>query len=198
LCPKKTRNLAQILGIALKILCKTFRVWVAAKDAATAIEFSMLCMPFLMLMLGTFELAMMYASASLLENAAGQASRIVRTGQLQQSGSADPESVFRVKLCETASILVPCNDIRIESVPMGSYYDFSDLAPQYDEDGNMISRGFNAGGSDDTILIRVSYRYSMMTPFIAQLLLGPTGSRLLMSTIVLQTEPYDFGEAAGV
>ena len=36
------------------------------------------------------------------------------------------------------------------------------------------------------------YTYTMMTPFIGQLLAGPNNSRLFMSTIVLQTEPYEF------
>ena len=81
---------------------------------------------------------------------------------------------------------------------MASYYDYDDMAPQFDADGNLISSGFNAGGSDDSVLVRVAYRYHMMTPFIGQLLAGPSGERLFMSTIVLQSEPYDFGEAAGV
>lgn len=179
-------------------LGKILRRWLKAKDGATAIEFSMLFVPYLMLMLGTLELALMYTSASLLEGATNQAARLIRTGQVQQAGAADPEGMFRDKLCQMASILITCDDIDIEVIPMDSYYDFSDLGAVFDEDGNMVSRGFDAGGSDDGVLVRVSYRYEMMTPFVGQLLAGPSGSRLFMSTIVLQTEPYDFGEAAGV
>lgn len=182
------------MGKVFKFLQK----WRKAEDGATAIEFSLLFIPYLMLTLAVLEIAIMYTSASLLETATTQAARMIRTGQLQQSGAADPEAVFRTRLCEWASILLNCNDIRIEAIPLTSYFDFEDYTPQFDADGNMISNGFDAGGSDDRVLVRVSYRYHMMTPFAGTLLAGPTASTLFMSTIVLQTEPYDFGEAAGV
>ena len=166
-----------------------FRKWVKRKDGSTAIEFSMLLMPYLMLMFGILELALMFTSASILEGATDSAARLIRTGQIQQS-NADPETVFRDALCEFAVILIDCNDMVIEVTTMNSYADYT--APTYDVDGNLVSAGFSAGTSNDKVLIRVAYRYSMITPVVGNLLNGSDGSTLFMSTVVLQTEPYEF------
>lgn len=144
-----------------------------------------------MLSLGIIELSVMYAAASLLEGATNSAARLIRTGQVQQA-SMDPESMFRDAICDYATVLISCNDVVVEVVPLNNFTDYATIAPEYDDDGNLVSQGFDAGGSNDKILIRVAYRYTMMTPFIGQLIAGPTGSRLFMSTIVLQTEPYEF------
>lgn len=168
--------------------------WIRHKEGTTAIEFSLMAIPYIFLTLGIIELSIMYASASLLEGATSSAARLIRTGQIQQSG-ANPEDAFRTAMCDYATVLINCNDIVIESIPLTSFTDYNSMQPQYDEDGNMVSQGFNAGGSNDKILIRVAYRYTMMTPFIGTLLAGPTNSRLFMSTIVLQSEPYQFEDS---
>lgn len=169
---------------------KLCRTWLRKENGTTAIEFSMLLIPFLMLSFGIIELALMYTTANLLEGATGSAARLIRTGQLQQSGSADPASDFRTAMCEFATAIIDCNDIVIEVSVLNSYADYT--PPVYDADGNMISGGFDAGGSNDRILIRAAYRYEMITPIVGPLLSGNTGSRLFVSTIVLQIEPYEF------
>lgn len=166
--------------------------WVRKKEGTTAVEFSLLCIPYFMLTIGIIELSMMYAAATLLEGATNSAARLIRTGQIQQSGDPDPEQLFRDALCGYATTLINCNDIVIEVIPMASFDDYDSYAPQYDEDGNLESQGFDAGGSEDRMLVRTAYRYHMMNSFTGTLLLGPTNSRLFMSTIVMQTEPYDW------
>jgi len=165
------------------------------KDGTTAIEFSLLAIPYMMLTMAIIEMSIMFASASLLEGATGQAARMVRTGQIQQA-SPDPaqqEQMFRDALCDFAVVLVDCNQVQLEVVRLTSFSDFGSMQPQIDENGEMISSGFNAGGVNDVMLIRTAYRYNLMTPFISTLL-GESGnnSRLFISTIVLQTEPYEF------
>ena len=173
----------------LKLL-SFYRNYKRRKEGTTAIEFSMLALPYIMLSLAIIELSLMYASASLLEGATDSAARLVRTGQIQQSGNPDPESLFREALCDFAVVLVKCSDVVIEVMPMDSFSDY--VGPTYDSNGNMVSGGFNAGGSNDRIMIRVAYRYEMITPIVGPLLNGPDGSTLFMSTIVLQSEPYEF------
>jgi Flp pilus assembly protein TadG len=173
-------------------MLKLFRKFWKREEGTTAIEFSLLLMPYLLLSLGIIELSLMFASASLLEGATDSAARMIRTGQLQQSGSSDPEGDFRAAMCNYATVLINCNDVTIEAMTMNSYGDFDSYAPVYDTDGNMISQGFDAGGSNDRVIIRAAYRYEMVTPLVGPLLNGPDGGTLFVSTIVLQTEPYEF------
>lgn len=169
-----------------------WKAWFQSKDGTTAIEFSLLAIPYFMLTIGIIELGMMYATASLLEGATSSAARLVRTGQAQQSGG-NAQTMFEEALCDYADVLMDCSKIVYEATPMDSYYDYSDMAANYNEEGDMVSRGFNPGGSDQKILIRVSYRYTMLTPLIGNLLAAPSGQRTFTSTLVLQTEPYEFG-----
>ena len=184
LCLKETAYLS-------KIMRKFFSQWFRHKEGTTAIEFSLMAIPYVMLTVGIIELSIMYASASLLEGATSSAARLIRTGQLQQAPMGTPEELFRSAICDYATVLIRCSDIVVESQTMASFSDYDSMQPQYDADGNMVSQGFDPGTANERVLIRVSYRYNMMTPFIGPLLVGPSNSRLFMSTIVLQIEPYD-------
>lgn len=175
-----------------KFFKKWVKGWTRQESGTTAIEFAFLAMPYMLLTVGIIELSIMYTAASLLEGATGSAARLIRTGQIQNAEGVDPEDMFREAICEYATVLINCDNVVIEVQPMESFADYEEIQPQYDEDGNLISGGFEAGGSNDKMLIRVAYRYHMMTPLIGPLLTGPTSSRLFVSTIVLQTEPYEF------
>lgn len=168
--------------------------WLRFREGATAIEFSLVAIPYFMLSLATIELSLMYTSASLLEGATDSAARLIRTGQIQQSG-ADPETMFREAMCDFVNVLIDCNEVAVEAMTMGSYTDYDSLGPVFDSEGQMIPQGFQIGGSSDIVLIRVAYRYSMKTPFVGPILNGPDGGTLFMSTIVIRTEPYDFEDA---
>lgn len=171
-------------------MLRIIRKWLRKDSGTTAIEFSMLLMPYLLLSFGIIELAIMYTVGNILEGATGSAARMVRTGQLQQSGSADPEADFRAAICDFATAFIDCGDVVIEVSVIESFEDYT--PPVYDADGNLVSEGFDAGSSNDRVLIRTSYRYEMLTPLVGPLLSGGTGSRVFVSTIVLQTEPYEF------
>ncbi len=173
----------------VKMLRRIRRWFRKEDDGSAAIEFSMLVFPYVMISLGIIELSLMMLSGSLLEGATDKAARLVKTGQVQQS-NGDPETLFRDKLCDSAVFLIDCADMEVEVMPLDSYGDYTEAT--YDADGNMVSSGFDAGGSNDKILIRVSFRYQMITPLIGPLLNGTDGGTVFVSTIVLQTEPYEF------
>ncbi len=176
-------------------MLRLIRKWIKREDGATAIEFSMLFMPYMLISLGIMELSLMFASASLLEGATDSASRLIKTGKLQRSNE-DPETLFRNAMCEFATVLIDCQNVVIDVSVINNYGDFTD--PVYDASGNLVPGEFDAGGSNSKVLIRVAYRYAMITPIVGSLLNGQDGSTLFVSTIVMQTEPYEFqGSAAG-
>lgn len=177
------------------MLGKLFKEWACDDDGVTAVEFSLLLGPYMMLVLGIIEISLMFLSANLLEGATNDAARLIRTGQLQES-SQTADAVFRDALCSYRMVFVDCNQITVEVTPMTSFGDFGSLAPQFDGDGNLLSGGIDPGGANDRILIRTAYRYQMITPIVGNLLSGSSGSKLFLSTIVLQTEPYDFEGAS--
>jgi Flp pilus assembly protein TadG len=176
---------------------KTRKSWRRNEDGTTAIEFSFLAMPYILLSLGIIEISLMFAAETLLEGSVTQAARSVKTGQLQQSGAENLEALFRQNLCKKAPVLIKCENILIEARVMESFSDFAAMQPTFDEDGNLVPQGFDAGGSSARILIRAFYRYTAITPLVGELLWGMDRSREFMSTIVLQSEPYDFAAEFG-
>lgn len=171
--------------------------WVRQDKGATAVEFSLVAVPFIFLLIGTIEMSLMFAASANLHSATNDASRLIRTGQAQQSGG-DAEDVFVNKLCEGVNVILDCSKLQYEVIAMGNFDDFSDYAASYDEDGNLETQGFNPGGSSSVVLIRVSYRYPLMLPVVGNMLSdGPNMTKHLLATVVLQAEPYDINEEMG-
>lgn len=169
------------------------RRWARKEEGATAVEFSLVAVPFIFLLLGTIEMSLMFTASANLHSATNDAARLIKTGQSQLSG--DPEDMFANKLCEGVNILLDCSRLQYEVVAMQDFSDFDHYQPSYDEDGNLETQGFTPGGSSDVVLIRVSYRYPLMLPLIGNFLSdGPGMTKHLLATVVLQSEPYDIYE----
>ncbi len=161
-------------------------------DGATAIEFAFVAVPFVILMMAIVEISLFFAASSLIEGATSSAARLIKTGQLQQMEDADPQEAFETALCDHASIFARCENLQFEVVQLDGFSDAANYQPEYDEDGNLVSNGFSTGGVNDIILVRTIYRYPLVLPFFQQVFSdGANGTRLIMSTVVFQTEPYD-------
>lgn len=164
--------------------------WLKGDDAATAVEFALVAFPFTFLLIGIIELSVMFAAMSTLDSATNDASRLIRTGQAQMDD--DPQQLFEDLLCERASVFLDCNDIQYEVVTMNGFSDFASYPASYDENGDLISSGFDAGSVDDVVLIRAVYRYPLLTPLLSTAFSdGPNNTKLMVTTVVLETEPYD-------
>ena len=169
---------------------RRFTGWGRGTEGTTAIEFSLLAVPFMFFVMGIIELSMMFLGEAVLNGAVYDASRAIRTGQAQQS--ADPETTFTNVLCNHAQALMDCANLEYQVETLDSFSD-ADLAPQLDEDGHMIVPPFDAGGVSDIVIIRVTYLYPLMTPGIGQFFADyPGNHKLLMATAVFESEPYDF------
>lgn len=170
------------------------RRWWRGEDAATAVEFALVAFPFFYLLIGIIELSIMFAAMSSLDSATNDAARLIRTGQVQQT-NGDPQEMFEDLLCSKVNGFMPCANIKYEVVTMSGFSDFASYPASYDEDGNLESSGFNPGSVDDVVLIRTAYRYPLLTPLLgAAFADGPNNTKLMVTTVVLETEPYDVRE----
>lgn len=156
-------------------------------------EFALIGVPFMFLVIGILETALMFTANSLLEASTAEAARLVRTGEIQLGGG---ETEFTDELCGFAGLLIPCEDIQYQVVSMDNFQDAADFPDaEFDEDGNLEDQGFDAGGANDVVMIRVAYSYPIKTPLMQPVLTNyDNGNRIMLSTIVLQTEPYEWGD----
>ena len=168
------------------------RRYIKSCEGVIAVEFSFVALPFILLVVGTLEMAIMFASQSLLDGATGNASRLIRTGQLQEEG--DPQAAFAQAVCNTAQALMNCDDLQFQVISVDDFEDADDLPDaSFDEDGNLEDQAFDPGNENDVVLIRVVYTYNIATPMFQPLLTNMgNDKRIIMSTVVLQNEPYQW------
>lgn len=158
----------------------------------TSIEFAMVAMPLFLIVFAIIELSMFFASGNVLEGASQEAGRRIRTGQVQ--AMEDPAQAFKDELCDNVGSMLNCPDIQYEVIRVAddTFASAQSMEPQFDENGDLVQQGFDAGNSSDVILIRSYYKWDFLTPFLGEILTGMPGGGWLghLSTVVLRTEPY--------
>lgn len=169
-------------------LLKRFR---RSHSGATALEFAMIIPVLMYVFMAIIEVALMFFASVNIDGAAIDAARRIRTGQAQ--GSGDAETDFSTAFCNGLSSAIPCGNVFYDVRTVAS---FSAVSLTTDTDpvtGDPITYGFAAGGAGDITVVRAMYYWSFNTPLIGQFFESGAGTnkRLLVSTVVFQTEPYE-------
>jgi Flp pilus assembly protein TadG len=178
------------------------RRWRRDESGATAIEFAIVAMPFLLLLFGIMSVCLYYFANFSIENAAWQAARGIRTGQLQQSlgiyagavTNEDRKNAFKKALCDKAPTFLDCNSKAV--VIVQSNANFGGIAaPSCATNGVLIEQSaapFDAGAASAVVLITVCYPWTAGSklPFfkIGHL---QDGAVLMQASVALRSEPYE-------
>ncbi len=170
------------------------RAWFRDRGGVAAIEFSMLAVPFMLMVVGIIEMALLFLSGTLLEGGVASGARLIKTGQLQaMPGGQDAQvAAFLNEVCRTAGFVMNCNAFQYQIIKLDS---FNDAAPPVvDEDGNLAQPAqYEDIDAGCIAVVRVSYLYPIYTPFFGSIFSNyPNNRRLLLSTTVFQTEPFEF------
>jgi Flp pilus assembly protein TadG len=177
---------------------KIIKQFLKRNDGVTAIEFAFFAIPFSFLLIGLVEVGMMSTAGATLQGATDEAARLIRTGQAQKSG--DAQTLFEEKLCEKTDLIINCDNLVYEVIKVGDGTGFGGLSenmasiePIYDLNGVLQPRGFDPGAENSLVVVRVTYNYPLLTPFVGPFLSDEgRNTRRLMSTAIIQNEPYDF------
>ncbi|MBM3517272.1 MAG: pilus assembly protein [Alphaproteobacteria bacterium] len=162
------------------------------RAGAVAIEAALIIPVFVGLLIALVEIIMMFVTGIILEGAAADAARQIRTGEAQ--GSPDPLATFQTRLCDSLFRLVDCGDLVFDVRNFGGFTTIV-VEPVPDEEGNLADPGFSLGDSGEVVIVRMSYRWNFATPCVGYLVSdNDTNSRLLLSTAVFRNEPFRFGE----
>jgi Flp pilus assembly protein TadG len=167
--------------------------WLRSIDAsgAAAVEFAIVGTSFMLMLMAAFEFGYMLFVQSVLDNAARDAARLVRTGQAQ--GSSNPTSTFSTLLCNEVGSLIGCGSIVYQAQVFNDWTSAQTAvgtAPTRDNNGNMVSSGFSPGTPGQIMVVTVTYNYPFFTPWIGGLVGGSSKSAFLESVVVFQNEPY--------
>ncbi|WP_300528720.1 TadE/TadG family type IV pilus assembly protein [Maricaulis sp.] len=162
-----------------------------AEKGATAVEFAMIAAPFFFLLFAMIEIAAVFFTGTVLENAVLESARQIRTGQAQTAGMS--VQGFRTEVCQRVEVIADCDRLSFD-VRVFEDFDGIDQSSPIREDGTLDTSGFgwDPGNAGDIVLVRVFYRWRLITPNMGRALSNMNDNqRLISAATVFRNEPYD-------
>jgi len=163
------------------------------REGAAAVEFALVALPFFILLVAIFEVAIVLTISSLLETATMNSGRLVRTGQMPDNSTKDD---FKAEICGRMMVFSSqCMDrIVVDVRPVVTFS--NPLVPnpiRDDGSGPKLHENetsFSPGQARQLMLVRVWYRQPTITPFLTQAMSRADGSTLLHVASAFRNEPY--------
>ncbi len=170
---------------------RRYDAFVEARKGAAAVEFALIAFPLFFLIFGLIEISLLFIMSSTLDYGMAEASRKIRTGQLQTLGGVDSDT-FKAEVCGNMFDLMDCGDkMRIDVRVFASWNDTDESLPLDDEGEMEETLPFAMGGPNDIVMVRVFYEWSLITPVMSAELANMNGGKhMLTSTMVFRNEPY--------
>ncbi|RDJ26876.1 pilus assembly protein [Bosea caraganae] len=170
------------------------------QGGATAVEFTLVAIPFFALIFAIIELALMFWTGQELETAVSQVSRRLLTGEARQRyTSPDPKKntdKFKQDICGAASLLVDCAKLTIDVRTYGSFAnaDTGTAGSSPLQGGTLNTEGFGftqpTGGQ--IVVVRAVLAYPVIFAGWSNVLanINGTSERALTASTAFRTEPF--------
>jgi Flp pilus assembly protein TadG len=173
--------------------CKALlRAFARRRDGSTAVEFSILVIPFALLVFAILESCISFAAQQVMTNATDDVARLYRTGQLRANQLSHDE--VRDRICERMEILVSsgCPGLAVDLQTFSSFAQAAALRTPY-SNGDLDDTGFDAvsGGAGSKNVLRVYYRWPIITDMMRLSMSTINGGKVLhFASVTWQNEPY--------
>lgn len=164
------------------------------RRGSTAIEFTLLAVPFALLLFAILESTISFAGQQVLANSAENVARQLRTGQIKAADVTETE--LRKMICSRLELIVASGCPGLE-VDLRQYASFADAAKErirLTSDGDIDTSSFDVkpGPSLSKNMLRVFYRWPVMTDFMRMSMSNlKDGKTLHFATVTWQNEPFD-------
>ena len=162
------------------------------RSGATAIEFSLLALPFALLAFAILETTVSFAAQQVVTNAVDEIARQVRTGKLTLANTTQQQ--FRDKICAEISVITgsACSGLVWDLQSYASFSAVPKTVPKAgDGDINTSGFGYNPGEAGSIVSLRIFYKWpvliDMMQSSMANL---PDNKTLLYASVTWQNEPF--------
>jgi Flp pilus assembly protein TadG len=162
-----------------------------SRKGSAALEFAFVAPVFFVLLMGTFEAAIMFFSQAALQNAVTDMARLIRTGQAQTAGTT--QGAFRTQLCAKITPLIACDtnlQIDVQAYPSYSSVPYNSSPLNADQTMKTLNN-YLTGNACDVVLVRAYYTWPVATPVLAWFLVNMAGNKhLVTATAAFRNEPY--------
>lgn len=142
------------------------RAFARSERGATAVEFSLIALPFFMLLFGILELGALFMASTTIEGATVTAARQIRTGQLQTTGT-NTAAGFKSLVCANMSWLSvsDCNaNLQVDVRTFGNFGSITNTPPVKNGAIDTTQLQYNAGTNCSIVLVRIYYPYTLAAP----------------------------------
>jgi Flp pilus assembly protein TadG len=176
-------------------LGRCFRRFGRSRDGSTAIEFTMLAIPFSMLVFAILESCISFAAQEVMTNATDDVARRLRTGQLLAANVT--ETSLKQAICDRMEIIVATGCVTDLIVDLRKFNTFADAAAvklKITTDKEIDKTGFavTPGGPLTKNMLRVFYPWPVMTDFMSKAMSNLKGGKTLhFASVTWQNEPFD-------
>ena len=169
------------------------RRFMRRQDGAVAVEFGLILLPFLALMFGIMETALVFFADQTLETAVADSARLIMTGQAQtQNLTAD---TFKNAVCARIYGLFNCQSGIYVNVQTYSSFGSITYTPPIDSNGNLKTTSFvyQPGGPGDIVVVQLFYQWPIYVSLmnLSHLSNMSGNNRLLVATAAFRNEPYN-------
>ena len=163
--------------------------WVAlrlARRGVAALEFALVAPVLLTLMLLILQVGLILFGQAALDAATADASRLIRTGQVQLATNG--KQMFTDRLCADLSSVASCANVQF-NVQSGTSFGVLTAAITVNSSGIIANASFSPGNPNQFVIVQAGYQPDTALPFVGPMLRNVFGA-LLVSTDAFQNEPY--------
>lgn len=186
--------------LSVQALGRFGRAWRRDREGATAVEFALVALPLIFLLFSLLELAMIFMIQTTLENAAYNAARTIRTGAAQTGGgsTATIKNAVCANLTWLGSACTNNVTVDVRSWPAEANNNFpvpdptdKSKIPDMTDGKKILTPAWAPGNPGDIVLVRVTYTWKLVTPFLTGGLERMEGGvNLITASSVFRNEPY--------
>lgn len=185
----------QIAARLFRLLpARVARRFARAEGGATAVEFSLIAVPFLGLTFAIIETALVFFAGQSLEAAVTEASRQIMTGQAQTAGYSSDDfkkNVVCTYLQNGVGLFDCTNGLFVDVKNFSSFTAISNPAPVTNGTFDSTKMTYKPGGPGCIEVVTFYYQWPVYVSLLGTTLSNLNGNkRLLVATSVFRNEPY--------
>jgi Flp pilus assembly protein TadG len=164
------------------------------RDGSTAIEFTMLAVPFSMLVFAILESCISFAAQEVLANTTDDIARQLRTGQFLAANVTETE--IKKRICDRLSIIVAkgCPDLYVDLQEYPTFAAAAAVKIKFTADKDLDTSGFaiKPGKAETKNMLRVFYKWPVITDFLRSVMSDLKGNKTLhFASATWQNEPFN-------
>lgn len=165
------------------------------RSGSTAVEFTLLSIPFAVLVFAILESCISFAGQQVMSNVTDDIARQIRTGQLKP-GPALTEATLKEMICDRLEIVVAegCPGLEVDLQEYDTFAEAAAVRIKLTSDRDLDTADFEVdpGLSMSKNMLRVFYKWPVITDFMSKLVSNIKGGKTLhFATVTWQNEPFD-------